>query len=102
MSEDVPTITIKINKKIEKALEEDYKYYIANSKNEDYILTAEEFNLHILKLGILSNQIDKKEIEYTIKKEEASDVKSELAQLKREYRNNRIKIKTKYDYESIY
>lgn len=102
MPEDVPTITIAINKNIEKALEDGYKDYLEKTSEEDNVLTAEEFNLHILKLGILSNEIEKKEIEYSNKKEETSKVKSELALLEREYRNNRIKIKTKYDYESIY
>ena len=102
MPEDVPTITITINKNIEKALENGYKDYLEKASSEDNVLTAEEFNLHILKLGILSNEIEKKEIEYSNKKEETSKVKSELALLEREYRNNRIKIKTKYDYESIY
>lgn len=99
MAKDVPTITIKITKNIEKALTDGYDEYLEKAADEEEVLTADEYNLHILKLGILSNQIDKKEIEHDKKKEEASNVKSELARLKREYRKNRLRIKTNYDYE---
>ena len=100
MAKEELFFSVPINEKIEQALKEAYEDYL--TKAEEPVLTVEEFNVHILKLGILTNEIEKKEIEYNNKKEEASNVKSELAQLKKEYRNNRIKIKTKYDFESIY
>lgn len=98
MANDNPSITIPINKNIEKALKEGYEDYLAKAEEED-VLTAEEYNLHILKLGILSNEIRKKEIELQYKEREASNVKSEVALLKKEFRTNRIKIKTAFSFE---
>ena len=89
--------SVPINEKIEKALEDGYKEYLA--KAEDPVLTVEEYNLHILKIGILSNNIKKAEINYNLKKDEASKFKSKMASLKRECTENRKKIKTAYDYE---
>lgn len=97
MAEEKPTITITINEKIEQALADGYKDYL--EKAEEPVLTVEEYNLHILKIGILSNNIKKAEINYTAKKEEASKYKSEMALLKKECTENRKKIKTAYDYE---
>ena len=99
MAEANPTITITINKNIEKALKDGYEEYLEKASEEDNVLTAEEYNLHILKIGILSNNIKKAEINYTAKKEEASKYKSEMASLKRECTENRKKIKTAYSYE---
>lgn len=94
-----PTITIEINSKIEAVLKESYEDYLEKTSEEETVLTVEEFNLHLFKIGILSNNIKKKEIELSSKKEEASKIKSELASLKRECTDNRKKIKTAYSYE---
>ena len=92
-----PTITIEINSKIEAVLKESYEDYL--EKAEEPVLTVEEYNLHILKIGILSNNIKKAEINYNLKKDEASKFKSKIALLKRECTENRKKIKTAYSYE---
>lgn len=97
MAEANPTITITINKNIEKALKDGYEDYL--EKAEEPVLTVEEYNLHILKLGILSNNIKKTEIELSSKKEELSEVKSKLALLENEFRENRKKIRTAYSFE---
>lgn len=100
MAEEKPTITITINKNIENALKEGYEYYLKKAKEP--VLTVEKYNLHILKLGILSNEIKKKELEVQDKKENYSKAKSDLAILENEFRENRIKIGTAYSFEKSF
>ena len=78
-------------------LKRSYEDYLA--KAEEPVLTFEEFNLHIFQLGILSNEIKKKNIELDSKKSELSEVKSELFKLEDEYKKHRKIIKTLYSYE---
>lgn len=99
MPEDVPTITIAINKNIEKALEDGYKEYLEKASEEETVLTAEEYNLHILKLGILSNEIDKQEIKLSDNKRQHTDIKVKLGSFKSEYETNRKKLRNIYSFE---
>lgn len=99
MEEDL-VLRIGINSKIDAVIKNAYEEYL--EKADEPVLSAEEFNLHLFKLGILSNEIKKHEIKLESKKEELSEVKSELASLEREFRNNRIKIKTAYSFECIH
>ena len=94
-----PTITIEINSKIEAVIEEAYNEYLEKASEEETVLTVEEFNLHLFKLGILSNEIDKQEIKLSNNKSEQTNIKLELGTLKNEYEANRKKLKNKYSFE---
>ena len=97
MTEENPIITIEINKNIEKALKDGYEEYL--EKTEESALTVEEYNLHILKLGILSNEIDKQEIKLSNNKYEQSIIKRDLGHFENEYRKNRKKLNNLHSYE---
>ena len=97
MVEENPIITIEISKNIEKALKDGYEEYL--EKAEEPVLTVEEYNLHILKLGILSNEIDKQEIKLSNNESEHTNIKVKLGSFKSEYKENRKKLKNIYRFE---
>ena len=99
MAEDKPTITITVNENIIEVLKNAYEEYLEKVEEEEPVLTEEEFNLHIFKLGILSNEIDKQEIKLSNNKSEHTNIKFRLGSFKKEYESNRKKLKNTYSFE---
>ena len=90
MAKDNPTITIEVSSKIEDLLKRRYEEYVATA--EEDVLTSEEFNLHIFKLGILSNEIKLHETEKRTKETEVGNLNAKIYHLTEEYHENRRKL----------
>ena len=98
MAEEDLKITISINEKVAEALKSGYEEYLEKASEED-VLTVEEYYFHILKLGILTNEIDKEEIKLSNNKTEQTNIKFRLGSFKKEYDSNRKKLNNIYDFE---
>lgn len=89
MAEDNVIYSIVVNEKIDLLLKRRYEEY--SSEVEDSI-NFEEFVFHILKIGILSNEIKIYKHELSEKEKEVGNVNAKLSSLRREYDSNRRKL----------
>ena len=90
MAKANPTITIEVSSKMEELIKKRYEDYVATA--EEDVLTFEEFNVLIFKIGILSNEIRLHETEKRTKEEEVGNLNAKIYHLKEEYHENRKKL----------
>lgn len=98
MAKEDLEITIPITENVAEFLKSGYEEYLEKASEED-VLTVEEYYFHILKLGILTNEIDKEEIKLSNNKSEQTNIKLRLGSFKNQYESNRKKLYNKYSFE---
>ena len=89
MAEDGLTYSIDVTENIDKLLKKRYEEY---SSGIEEPISFEEFVFHILKIGILSNEIRIYKHELSEKEKEVGNVNAKLSSLRREYDSNRRKL----------